>query len=101
MVDRIAILSAVTARVVVPHQNEAAKLLIAVKAPDRMAARDDGGAFPHEGNRQIRLDLLIPAAAVIALAEHANEALSCRSQTGRIAGIGFRSIRLWLSLYRV
>jgi hypothetical protein len=80
MVDRIPVLLAEMARIVIPIQNEAAELLVREQPPNRIPIDDNRGAFPHKSDRELRIDLLIPATAVVGLSAHADKAHSRRLQ---------------------
>lgn len=90
MIDGIPVLAAEITRIAVPRQNIGAEVLVAIYAADRPPVHNDGRMLLDQRHGKLKVDLLMPAAALIAVPAHENHALGGRNQGRGILRIGPR-----------
>ncbi len=90
MVDGVAVQAAKVAGVIVSGQNVGPEILVAVNAADRPAVHYQGGMLFDERHCKLKINFLMPAAALVAVAAHQNHTFGGRNQGRDILGIRLR-----------
>ncbi len=80
MIYRIAVQTAEMAGIAVPRQYIAAEVFIAKQPADGAAVDHNCGMLLNQCNRELQVDLLMPAAAFVTMAAHQNHSLGRRNE---------------------
>lgn len=75
MVYGVSVQAAEMAGIVVPVQNKSPEILIAVKAAYGSPVHNNGGMLPYQGDRQLKINFLVPAPPLVAVSAHQDHPL--------------------------